>query len=88
MHIVFGIGGQVVVDDMSHIADIDTAGGQVGCHQNSDFASAKRIQSSLAIGLRLVAMNRCRFDALLTQLLLDLIGRAFGLRKDQSQADG
>ncbi len=83
MDIRFGIGRQIVIDDVADAVDIEAASGNVGGYENVQPAVAETGQHSFAGGLRLVAVDGVGFDALLFKLAGDLIGAVLGTGEDQ-----
>ena len=57
MHIVFSDVWQLVVDDMWKFIDVETACGDVGCNENSDYAVFEILKRARSRPLRLVAVN-------------------------------
>ncbi len=44
MHIVINVGGQIIVDDMCHMWDIQTTSSHISCNQNGGATSAEATQ--------------------------------------------
>ncbi len=77
---------RLVIDDVGHTLDIDTARGDVGAHQHVDLAVAERAQRLLARTLAQVAVDGAGREAALLQLLGDVGRRALGTAEDHGQA--
>jgi hypothetical protein len=63
MHVIFGHVRQFEIDDVRHPIDINAAGGNVGGDKHTGLAVAKAGKRSLALRLRLVAVDGDRFNA-------------------------
>ena len=75
--------GQVVVEDMGQLADVDAARGDIGGHQHFGIPGLEALQRRHTGGLALVAVDgRCR-DALLVQVFGNLIRAVLGAAEDQ-----
>ena len=72
----------VKVHDVAHVANVDAAGKDVGCHQHVDGAVAEGRKRALALGLAAVAVNRGGFDALALQATAAAVGAVLGAHKD------
>ena len=72
---------------MRDIVDIDAARGDVGGNQHVDSAIAKARERALANALALVAVDGSRGDAVLLEMLRDLVGAALGAREDNRAID-
>ena len=57
MHEVFGVLGQIVVDDVCHVGDVDTAGSDVGGNEDAMAALREAAKSGVPLRLGAVAMN-------------------------------
>ena len=67
MHVVFGIARDVEVDDEGEFLDVEPAGGDVGGDEHVDRAVTEGGESRLTFVLRLVAVNRVCFHAVVLQ---------------------
>ncbi|EWS52902.1 hypothetical protein X551_04306 [Methylibium sp. T29] len=74
MHVVLGHVGQLEIDDVRQLVDVDAARGDVGCHQHLERAALEVGQRLGARGLALVAVDRHRGDALVVQILGEAVG--------------
>ena len=59
MNVVLGFNRQVEVDDVSDARDINSSGGNIGCHKHLHLVTLERLQGSLPGVLRFIAVN-CR----------------------------
>ena len=75
--------GQVVVEHMGQLADVDAAGGDVGGHQHLGLPGLEAFQRGHTGGLALVAVDGGGGDALLVQVFCDLIRAVLGAAEDQ-----
>ncbi len=86
VNVGFGGVGRVVVDHGLDAIDVDPASGHIGCHQHIEFIVFEFIQRSNAVGLSLVAMNRCGLHSGFDQSPGNRIGTVFGAGEHQSRA--
>ena len=84
MDIVGRLGRHVKVHDVAHVANVDAAGENIGCHQHVDGAVAEGRKGTLALGLAAVAVNRGGLDALTLQTTAAAIGAVLGAHEDDS----
>ena len=75
--------GQVVVEHMGKLADINAACGDIGGHQHPGLAGLEILQRGDAGSLALVAVDGGGGDALLCQILCDLIRAVLGAAEHQ-----
>ena len=80
--IVGRLGRHVKVHDVAHVANVDAAGENIGCHQHVDGAVAEGRKRALALGLAAVAVNRGGLDALTLQTTAAAVGAMLGAHKD------
>ena len=80
--VVGRLGRHVKVHDVAHVANVDAAGENVGCHQHVDGAVAEGRKRALALGLAAVTVNRGGFDALALQTTAAAVGAVLGAHKD------
>ena len=69
MHVAFGFIGQLIVDDMRNSVHVNTAGHDVGGHQDFDTPLIEVCQGLLTRVLALVGVDRICRDAVLGELL-------------------
>ena len=67
MHVVFGIARDVEVDDEGEFLDVEPSGGDVGGDEHVDRAVTEGGESRLTFVLRLVAVNRVGFHAVVLE---------------------
>ncbi len=70
--------GQLEIDDMADVVDVDAARGDVGRHHGAGLAGAERRQGALALALALVAVNGERVDPGGVEAARHAIGAALG----------
>src|SRR5690606_32107047 len=83
VHIVFGDVGQFEVDHLRQLVDVQTARGNVGRDQHRQAAVLEVAERARARRLALVAVNRGRRNAVLAQILGELVGAMLGAREHQ-----
>eukprot|EP00951_Prasinocladus_malaysianus_P046897 scaffold648042_cov31-Prasinocladus_malaysianus.AAC.1 len=83
MHVVVDVAGQVEVDDVCHVGDVEAAGSHVGGHQHGGPARAEAAQGHLALLLGAVAVDAGGREAVPAQEVLQGVRPALGLHKDQ-----
>ncbi|OIQ72098.1 hypothetical protein GALL_462810 [mine drainage metagenome] len=86
VHIVFTDVGDVVIDHMRQIVNVDAARRNVGCHQGTDIAALEIGQGLGAGGLTFVAMQRHGMNPVFAQKLGHIVGTEFGPGKHQHLA--
>ena len=80
--VVGRLGRHVKVHDVAHVANVDAAGKDIGCHQHVDGTIAEGRKGTLALGLAAVAVNRGGLDALALQTTAAAVGAVLGTHKD------
>ena len=78
--------GQVVVDDVRDVGDVDAAGGDVGCDQDAVLAGREALEGGGALGLRAIAVDGIGIVAEALELFGDAIGAVLGPREDEKGA--
>ena len=78
---------QVEIDDVGNAVNIDAARGDIGGDQHLAGAIAEGGKRPLALGLRLVAMDRRGDDAGPLKIAHDLVGAVLGAGEDQRTAE-
>ena len=86
VHVGLLVLGDLVVDDVGDVVDVDAAGGDVGGDEHVDVAGAERLERLLAGGLSQVAVHRADLEAAFGQLVGDLLGGALGAGEDHRGA--
>lgn len=79
--------GQLIVDHMGEVIDVDTPCGNISCHKDAGRAAFKITQCILPGTLGFIAMDRFSLDALFGQELAQFIRTVFGPGKDQGRFD-
>ena len=80
--------GELEVDDVGQLVDIDAAGGDIRCDEYPCLSAFKVEECALAGVLRLIAVDRFGADAGSYQSLGDFIGAVLGARKYEGRRDG
>ena len=83
MHVVLGHVREIVVHDVRQLFDVDAARGNVGRHQHLQCRGLEFRKRAGARTLAFVAVNRERGDAVLVELLGELVGAVLGAREHQ-----
>ncbi len=81
--VVFGNVGQLEVDDVGKVGDIDTAGSYIGCDKHANVVGLEILEGALAGGLALVAVDCGGGDAVGLELLGEPIGPVLGASEDE-----
>jgi hypothetical protein len=82
VHVGFGLVGQVEVDHVAHVGDVETAAGHVRGHEDLRVAAAERGQCALALALRHVSLEGDGFPAVSAEDPGDATGAVLGARED------
>mmetsp|Transcript_30839 Transcript_30839/g.77420 ORF Transcript_30839/g.77420 Transcript_30839/m.77420 type:complete len:407 (-) Transcript_30839:829-2049(-) len=77
--------GHVHVDDVLHAADVDTARGDIGGDEERGLAALEGAERILTLLLTAVAVDGGGREVLLGEIVLEVVGVAFGLHKDQRE---
>jgi hypothetical protein len=85
MDVILGVTGQVVIDDMGDMVDVQTAGGDIGGDQDIEFTLAELVDGLFALGLRAAAMDLGRLDALFLQLVRHPVHPALSAQEDEDR---
>src|SRR5579859_7811941 len=83
---VFGDVGQIVVDDVRDVLDVDAASGNVSGHEHAILPALEPREGGSTLRLRAVAVNHGGVDALTVQVLGDAFGAALGARENKAAA--
>ena len=83
VHVILGHVGQVVVDDVRQLVDVDAAGRDVGGDHHLDLARLERGERPRARVLALVSVQGDRADAVGVQRADHLVGAVLGPREHQ-----
>ena len=68
--------------DATDIVNVDTSGGDIGAHENTDPASLEGLESTVSLHLRAVAVDRRHRHTRLAQLTRQAINAALGATED------
>ena len=77
MHIALRVIGNVEIDNMRYAVDIDSPRGDIGGHQHLHLLGPELSERLLAGILRLVAMNRRRWDSTSQEFIGNFICAVF-----------
>ena len=83
VHVIVGHVGEVVVDDVRQLVDVDAAGGDVGGDQHLQAGVLELGERARARALALVAVDGERGDSVVAELLGQLVGPVLGAREDE-----
>jgi len=83
MDIVLGVLGQVIVENVGHVGDVQAACGDVGRHQEREIALSETGDEPLAFSLRHIAGHEARLEPGPGQPLGDVFRGALGVDEDQ-----
>lgn len=88
MHVLLNVGGQVKVDHVLHMGNVQPTGRHCSGHQNGRVPGPELLQSVLALALAAIAMNGGHRIPFLVQEVLQRVGAFLRLDKDQRQTFG
>ena len=88
MHVILGHVGQVEVDDVRQLLDVEAARGDVGRDQHLHLAGLEVLQGADARGLALVAVDRSGADSGALELLGEAVCAVLRAREDQRLVPG
>ena len=83
VHVVLGLRGQVVVDDVRDAVDVDAAGDDVGGDEHAVGAVLEAVERVLALRLGAVGVDGRALDAAALQVLADPVGAVLGAGEDE-----
>lgn len=67
VHVVINISWEIIVDNMGDIGDIQTSSSDRSSDQDRAAPVTEHFESTLALTLRTVTMNRCRGERLINE---------------------
>ena len=82
MHIIFGVLGHIVIDNVTNAGDIESARGDVGRDHDFVFAALETFQRFDALALRPIGMQDCDGMVSLFQFVRDLVRPVLGSGKN------
>jgi hypothetical protein len=83
--IVVDVGGEIVVDDVLDVGDIETTGCDSGGNEDGATSRAEHLEGTLTLALGAVTVNRGGGEALVDEEVGERIGHTLGLDEDQSK---
>jgi len=83
MDVIIGRLRYIEVDNVSKCQDVDSAGGNIRCDENSVVAAFESGESRCALCLRAISMNPFRLDAAFYKLLGQAVRAVLGTREHQ-----
>ena len=86
MHVGLLVLGNLVVDHVGHVVDVDAAGGDVGGDQYVDLTGAEGLERLLPGDLAQVAVHGADLESALGELVGHLLGGALGAGEDHRRA--
>src|ERR1700678_1111116 len=87
VHIILFIPGQVVIENHFNIINIDTASGDIRCHQEFQAGRTKLIHYSVPLALAHVTVDTVGGISATNQLLGQMIDRPFGVAEDNTKLE-
>jgi hypothetical protein len=84
--VVVDVGRELVVDHVQHVGDVEAPRRHVSRHEDRRFALPEAQKSRLTLALRSVAVDRSHGETLVVEVVLETVGAALGLYKDQREA--
>jgi len=84
--IVVNVGGQVIVDDVSDVGDVEATRSDGSGDEVGRLKVAERAESVLALALGAVTVDRRAPVALVVEELVERVGAALGLHENQGEA--
>lgn len=88
VNVVVDVGRHVVVDDVLHVRNVESTGGDVGSDKDRLLSSLEKTKGLLTLVLRAVAVNARRGVALALEVVLKSVGGTLGLYEDEDQTRG
>mmetsp|Transcript_45102 Transcript_45102/g.78750 ORF Transcript_45102/g.78750 Transcript_45102/m.78750 type:complete len:324 (-) Transcript_45102:1100-2071(-) len=88
VHVVVNVGGQVEVDHLCDIGNIQTSGRHIGGYEDGGAAGLKPLQGVLTLALGLVAVDGGSREVVSHEHLLQVVGTALGLDEHKHKALG
>ena len=86
VNVVINVSGEIVVDNVGDVGDIETTSSDSGGDQDGASAVAEELQSTLTLALSAVTVNRGRWELLVDQEVGEGVGHALRLDEDQGEA--
>lgn len=86
MNVIVNVGGEIVVDDVGDVGNIETTSGNSSGDKDGAATIPEELESSLTLTLGSVAMNGGGREVLLDQEIRERVGHALGLNEDKRQA--
>jgi hypothetical protein len=88
MDVIVDVTGEIIVDDVGDVGDVQTTGGDSGCNHDRSLTSPEGVQGVLTLPLGAVTVNGGGGHVVTVQEVAQHISHALGLDEDQGQADG
>ncbi len=85
MHILVDVTGQIIIDHVFHIGNVQSPGGNRGGDHNRRLPGAETLEMFLAFELFEIAMNRDHVIAIFLQIPSEIARTAFRLHEDERQ---
>jgi hypothetical protein len=83
--VVVNVGGQIVVDDVGHVGDIETTGSNSSGNQDGATAVTEELQSTLTLALGAVTVNGGSGETLVDEEVGEGVGHTLSLHEDEGQ---
>mmetsp|Transcript_23476 Transcript_23476/g.65168 ORF Transcript_23476/g.65168 Transcript_23476/m.65168 type:complete len:498 (-) Transcript_23476:1400-2893(-) len=85
VHVVVNVGGQIEIDHLGNIGDVQPTTGNIGCGHHRSVSTLEAAKGIFSFALRLVPMNGAGRETVIAQTVLEIIAVALGFREDQDQ---
>ena len=86
VHVVVDVAGQVVVDHLSDIGDVEASRRHIGRHKHGTVPALELSQGVFSLTLALVAVDGDGGDASVQKGVLELVGTSLGLHEDEHES--
>lgn len=88
MNVVINVGGEIVVDNVGDVGNIQTTGSNSSGNQDRALAIAEKLEGTLTLTLGTITVNRGGGEVLVDQEIRKGVGHALGLNKDKGETTG
>lgn len=86
VHIIVNISGEIVVDDMCDMGDVQPAGSNISGHQDGCAATTEGFQRRFTLILRPISVDGCGREVVVPEITLQAVCAALGLHEHQREA--
>ena len=88
MYVVVDVGGEIVIDDVGDVGNIESSSGDGGSDHDGRSTRLERLDGVLSFSLRSVSVNRRRSDVVLLEESFEHVGHSFRLDEDEGESTG